>query len=186
MTTYYINYNTNTGEILTRYISGMHDELIETPSTGTSNLEVSEDDFNLTVQTSGYTVVKGALVPPAPLTDAQLLAQAQTKQKSLIETAYQSAITAPIAYMSTTFQADNASQDILVKVLVGMQVAGATPSGFAWLDANNVLVPMALADLQGLYGAILTRGQIEFAKRLVAKNAIDVATTIAAIEAVVL
>ena len=117
---------------------------------------------------------------------ALTLAQAQAKQKSLIETAYQTAITAPIAYMSTTFQADNASQDILVKVLVGMQVLGATPSGFAWIDANNVAVPMALADLQGLYGAILTRGQIEFAKRLVAKNAINVATTIAEVEAVVL
>jgi len=186
MTTYYINYNTNTGEILTRYISDMHDELIATPPTGTSNLEVNESDFNLTIQTSGYTVVKGALVPPAPLTSAQLLAQAQVNQKTLIETAYQKAITAPIAYMSTSFQADNASQDILVKVLVGMQVAGATPSGFAWLDANNVLVPMALADLQGLYGAILARGQVEFAKKLVAKNAINVATTVAEVEAVVL
>jgi len=114
------------------------------------------------------------------------LAQAQTKQKSIIKTAYQTAITAPIAYMGTSFQADNTSQDILIKVLIGMQVAGATPSGFAWLDANNVPVPMTLTELQGLYGAILARGQIEFAKRLVAKNAIDVATTIAAIEAVAL
>jgi len=107
-------------------------------------------------------------------------------KKSLIETAYQTAITAPIAYMSTSFQADNASQDILVKVLVGMQVAGATPSGFAWIDANNAAVPMTLADLQGFYGAIIARGQVEFAKRLVAKNAINVATTIAEVEAVVL
>ena len=114
------------------------------------------------------------------------LAITKAKQKSIIETAYQTAITAPIAYMSTSFQADNASQEILVKVLLGMQVAGATPSGFAWLDANNTLVPMALADLQGLYGAILTRGQVEFTKKVVAKNAINVATTVAAIEAVVL
>ena len=129
----------------------------------------------------GMIVTNGVYEVPA-LT----LQQAQAKQKSLIETAYQIAITAPIAYMSTSFQADNASQDILVKVLLGMQVAGATPSGFAWLDANNVAVPMTLVDLQGLYGAILTRGQVEFAKRLIAKNAINVATTIAAIEAVVL
>ena len=114
------------------------------------------------------------------------LEQVQAKQKSLIETAYQTAITAPIAYMNTSFQADNASQDILVKVLLGMQVAGATPSGFAWLDANNVLVPMALADLQGLYGAILTRGQVEFTKKVAAKNAINVATTIAGVEAAAL
>jgi len=114
------------------------------------------------------------------------LAITKANQKSLIETAYQTAITASIAYMSTTFQADAASQDILVKVLLGMQVVGATPSGFAWLDANNVPVPMALADLQGLYGAILTRGQVEFAKRLIAKNAINVASTIAEVEAVVL
>ena len=114
------------------------------------------------------------------------LAQAQTKQKSIIETAYQTAITVPIAYMGTTFQADDASQDILVKVLLGMQVVGATPSGFAWMDANNVLVPMALADLQGLYGAVLTRGQVEFTKKVVAKNAINVATTVAEVEAVAL
>ena len=114
------------------------------------------------------------------------LAITKTKQKSIIETAYQTAITAPIAYMSTSFQADNASQDILVKVLLGMQVAGATPSGFAWLDTNNVGWAMTLADLQGLYGVILTRGQVEFAKRLVAKNSINVAATIAEVEAVVL
>jgi len=114
------------------------------------------------------------------------LAITKANQKGLIETAYQTAITAPVAYMSTSFQADDASQDILVKVLLGMQVAGATPAGFAWLDANNVGWAMALADLQGLYGAILARGQVQFAKRLVAKNAIDVATTIAEVEVVVL
>ena len=164
----------------------MHDELIATPPTGTSNLEVSESDFNLTVQTNGFTVVNGALVPPAPLTDAQLLAQAQAKQKFIIETAYQTAITAPVAYMGASFQADDASQDILVKVLIGMQVAGATPAGFVWMDANNVAVPMTLADLQGLYGAILTRGQAEFTKKIIAKQAVDAATTSAAVQAVTL
>ena len=186
MTTYYINYNTNTGEILTRYVSDIHEVLITTPPSGTSNLEVSEDAFNLTVQTNGFTVVNGALVPPAQPTDAQLLAQAQIKQKSLIETAYQTAITVPIAYMGTTFQADNASQDILVKVLLGMQVVGSTPACFAWMDANNAAVPMTLADLQGLYGAVLTRGQAEFTKKIIAKQAVDAATTVAAVQAVTL
>ena len=114
------------------------------------------------------------------------LAITKAKQKFIIETAYQTAITAPVAYMATTFQADDASQDILVKVLLGMQVAGATPAGFAWMDANNVAVPMTLADLQGLYGAILTRGQVEFTKKIIAKQAVDAATTSAAVQAVTL
>jgi len=117
---------------------------------------------------------------------AATLSITKAKQKYLIETAYQTAITAPAAYMATTFQADNASQDILVKVLVGMQVVGATPAGFAWMDANNAAVPMTLADLQGLYGAVLTRGQADFTKKIIAKQAVDAATTVAAVQAVTL
>jgi len=173
---YTITYNT-TGKV----IAISHYDILPT------SLEVGEYEAteNQALNPSIWTPSANGLIES---TDAQtqLLAQAQAKQKSLIETAYQNAITAPIAYMSTSFQADNASQDILVKVLVGMQVAGATPSGFAWLDANNVGWAMTLADLQGLYGAILTRGQVEFAKRLVAKNAINVAATVVEVEAVVL
>jgi len=42
------------------------------------------------------------------------------------------------------------------------------------------------ADLQGLYGAILTRGQVEFTKKIIAKQAVDAATTSAAVQAVTL
>ena len=117
---------------------------------------------------------------------AATLSITKANQKSLIETAYQTAITAPIACSGTSFQVDNDSQDILVKVLLGMQVVGATPAGFAWMDANNVAVPMTLAELQGLYAAILTRGQAEFTKKIAAKQAVDAATTVAAVQAVTL
>jgi len=62
--------------------------------------------------------------------------------------------------MSTTFQADKKSQDLIVSVLS----AGSVPSGFYWFDKANNQVAMTYADLQGLSGAILARGQVNFTK----------------------
>lgn len=113
--------------------------------------------------------------PPAPT-----LAQAQAAQIATIEAAYQNAIQQQVSYMSTTFQADEDSQDVLAKALV----AGSVPAGFFWLDKNNGQVSMTFAQLQGLAAVMLTQGQTAFAKKTGLKQQIGTATTVAAVEAI--
>lgn len=126
-------------------------------------------------------VLAGALVPkPAPTAEQQLII-AQTQQLALLATAYAAAIQQPVAYLDTLFQADEASQIVLTKVLV----VGAVPDGFFWLDANNQPVPMTFAQLQGLAAAMLAQGQAAFAKLQQLKSAVRAAATIDAVAAVV-
>ena len=125
-----------------------------------------------------------ALTPPAPT-----LSQMQATQCDVIDTAYTSAIQQPISFTSAggveqTFQADDGSQDLLVKATQGYGVAGSTPSGFYWVATDNTQVPFTLPDLQGLYAAILSRGWSAFQQRQDLKKTINAATTIAAVQAV--
>ena len=66
----------------------------------------------------------------------------------------------------------------------GYQIAGATPDGFYWKASDNTQVPFTLADLQGLYQAILAQGWAAFQKRTTLKAQISAATTVAAVQAV--
>lgn len=126
-------------------------------------------------------VSSGTLVAaPAP-TAAQLLAAAKTTQIATLAAAYQSAIQQPVSYMSTTFQADSASQQTLTRCLV----AGSVPTGFYWLDANNVQVPMTFAQLQGLASAMLVQGQTAFARLQTRKASVNSASTVSTVQAVV-
>jgi hypothetical protein len=97
-----------------------------------------------------------------------------------LSAAYNVAIQLPVAYMGSTFQADSDSQDLLTKCLV----AGAVPTGFYWLDANNAQVPMTFAQLQGLAGTMLMQGQITFDNLQTKKTAVRAALTVADVQLV--
>ena len=125
-------------------------------------------------------VQNGILVVPPTPTAAQLLATARAAQIALLTESYAAAIQAPVPYMTTTFQADFASQDILVKSLA----AGAVPSGFAWYDVNNAPVPMTFVQAQGLVGVMLAQGQVAYVHLQNQKTAVLAATTISKIQAI--
>jgi len=124
--------------------------------------------------------IAGTLGAIAPY--VQSLASAQSVQIDLMDSSYQSAVTAPIAYMGTTFQADQASQDLIASVLTA--AGGALPAGFAWYDVNNAPVTMTFAQLQGLAASILGRGQPLFIHKQTQKAAIRAASTVAQVQAV--
>lgn len=109
------------------------------------------------------------------------LATAQAERCNALATEYSAEIQKNVQYMDTAFQADDASQTVLIKVLV----AGSVPEGFFWLDANNVQVPMSYAQLQGLASAILVRGQAAFTKLQQLKDQVRAAATVADAQAVV-
>jgi len=96
----------------------------------------------------------------------------KSKSKELY-TAYETANELDISYMTTTFQADKKSQDLIVSVLS----AGVVPAGFFWVDSLNNQVPMTYVELQGLSGSILTRNQVNFAKLQTLKATVGNALT---------
>jgi len=105
----------------------------------------------------------------------------QTAQIAELQKSYQAAIQASVDYMQTTFQADEASQIVLTKVLV----VGSVLDGFFWLDSNNAPVLMTYAQLQGLAAAMLAQGQTAFAKLQQLKATVRNATLIGDVLAVV-
>lgn len=119
------------------------------------------------------------------LNQSLALATAKAVQSALMDRSYTAAEQADIAYMSTTFQADNASQTLITKVLAAL--GGASPAGFAWADKNNVAVAMTNAQLQGLANAILARNQPLFWHAQNQKATIRASTTdtVAKVQAVV-
>lgn len=126
-------------------------------------------------------VSSGSLVAAPVPTSAQLLATAKSAQIAILASAYNTAIQQSVSYMSTTFQADSASQQTLTRCLV----AGSVPTGFYWLDANNVQVSMTFAQLQGLASAMLVQGQTAFTRLQTRKASVNSATTDSAVQAVV-
>ncbi len=110
--------------------------------------------------------------PPLPT-----LAQSQTAQIAVIGAAYQAAIQFDITYLSATFNADNNTQLLLVKVLS----AGQVPSGFFWQDITNAQIPMTYTQVQGFSVAILERGQLAFVKLQTLKAEIRAALDVASV-----
>ncbi|MFS2103554.1 DUF4376 domain-containing protein [Ralstonia sp. Ralssp135] len=131
------------------------------------------------------TADQAAAVQDPPLT----LAQAQAKQIEMLESAYACAIFQPVTFTTAagvkkTFQADADSQIVLLKAQQGFAIAGAVPQGFYWLAADNTQVPFALADLKGLYSAMLAQGWAAFQHLQVQKAAVRAATTTSGVIAV--
>jgi hypothetical protein len=132
---------------------------------------------------SGWQVQAGALVAVTP-TDAQLLAQAQAKQLAVLGASYNAAKTANVAYMETSFMADDESQQIFAHALTAYTAVGSTPDGFYVVDASYNKVPMTLAQLQGLISAIAAQVWAAFQRWVEVKEAVAAATTVAAVQAI--
>ncbi|HIE4193310.1 MULTISPECIES: DUF4376 domain-containing protein [Burkholderia] len=143
------------------------------------------DVTNVPGATVGWTCTNGIVSAPAGPT----LAQAQAAQNALIDSEYQSAITEPVLYktaggMTKTFQADDGSQKILMQTTQGYAITGSVPAAFYWVSSDNTQVPFTLADLQGLYQAMLDQGWAAFQHKQALKAQIGMATTVAAVQAV--
>ncbi|BDC38930.1 DUF4376 domain-containing protein [Paraburkholderia terrae] len=157
---------------------------------GVTAIEITDAQWRMCIATPGHTVSNGDLIAPAAPTPAQLLAAAAASQAALIDSAYYSAIQQNVSFKTAagateTFQADEDSQTIVMQATQGYQIAGATPTGFYWKAVDNTLVPFTLADLQGLYTAILSQGWAAFQKRTTLKQQIANATSVAAVQTIV-
>ena len=132
-------------------------------------------------QAAGCFFQNGAwvLVPGGPT-----LAEAQKTQCALMDSAYAAANTQPVAYMATTFQADDTSVSLMAKTLAVLSALGGT-TGVTWYDANNAGVAMTYAQFAGLGAAIFQRGDGYFTHLQAQKALIRAATNVAAVGAIV-
>lgn len=118
--------------------------------------------------------------------DAIQIVGYRTMQTTAINNSFQTATYGtPIAYMGTTFWTDADSQTLLLGASSAMTLAGAVPSGFAWWDTTSTPVPMTLAELQGLFQAVVAMINVNFIKKKTLLAQITAATTIAAVQAVI-
>ncbi|MCA7959524.1 DUF4376 domain-containing protein [Burkholderia multivorans] len=136
-----------------------------------------------------WKVAGGVLVAPAPPSAADLLLSAKALKIAELYGAYQCAMQQPVSFKTSAgveqiFQADNASQNILLIATTGYGIAGSTPAGFYWVALDNTQVPFSLDDLKGLYGAMLAQGNVAFNKLQMLKADVRRAATIADVESV--
>ena len=123
-------------------------------------------------------------------TDPGWLAYIQGQQNNTLTAAYQNAIQQSVSYASKggvtkTYQADPQSVANLSQMLLAFQAAGAVPSGFYWVAADNTQVLFTYADMQGLAQTMGTQGLTAFQKLQTLKAQVNAATTVAAVQAVV-
>jgi hypothetical protein len=133
--------------------------------------------------------IKDGLVP---ISDADLailraptLPEAKATKITQLTQSYNTAIQQPVSYMSTTFQADAGSVANVQATLAGLSKAGATPTGFYWVSADNTQVPFSYADIQGLAAAMLSQGWSAFAHLQAQKAIVNASSTVSAVQGVV-
>jgi hypothetical protein len=183
----YVIYNPTTGAITGSYSFAVAADAVEslvaanTP-TGLSALAIDADHAAV-INQGGWIVQGGALVAVVP-TDAELLAAAQAAQLQILTASYASAKAANVAYLGTSFMADDDSQQMFAHALVAYTAVAETPSGFYAVDANYAKVPMTLPQLQGLVTAIAGQVWTVFQRWVAAKEALAAATTVAAVQAI--
>jgi hypothetical protein len=165
------------------YYSSIKNEFYGDNRDGTINIP---DDVCFALFSEKYT--GGTIIPDEngyPIFVAKTpldLSSAQTIQLALIESTFQSANTAPIAYMNTTFQGDIGSQALLAQVITAL--GGMSPVGLGWYDINNVKVPMTNAQLVGLGQAIFARGQPLYEHKQTLKTAIRTAADVTTVQGI--
>jgi hypothetical protein len=98
---------------------------------------------------------------------------------------YAAAIAQPVTYAGKVYQADAASVDNLSSMLAAFTPAGAAPTGFYWVAADNTQVPFTLADMQGLAAAMGAQGWAAFQRFQTRKAAVMAATSAEAVAAIV-
>jgi len=195
----YLNYDNITGKILGWYDDEVHG--IYTPgipevlsesgdiiapaveasydisSIPTPNVSMTNVDWQTAID-KGYTYFDGTVCSSK---DFRSIEDLRIDYTNKMKQHYESANELDIDYLGTTFQADNDSQDLIVKVLS----AGDVPVGFFWLDVTNKQVPMTYLELQRLSGVILSRNQLNFIKYQSLKYNVSIALSVTELDLVV-
>jgi len=182
-------YNTSTGAIM-GYYDSLDSPLPKTLPSGSASVDITDSEWQAGLS-SPYapTVVSGVYTIPSGPT----LAQAQSAQIALLQSAYQTAINTPVTFtnaagVTSTYPSGNTllingmrARDMLSEVISAGSSAWTLGK---WLDTNNVAQTFTFADLQGLAAAMEAAITIDWTD-LVSKIAeVNAATTVAEVQAV--
>jgi hypothetical protein len=119
---------------------------------------------------------------------AVLLDRAKAGKLNDIETAYQAALLAGVAWQGNHFEIDDASQQKISSVAVRAGFATLSvvpwPSDFEFISLDNVHVAFAAADFLAFAVAAFDRAEALFMQRRALKDAVAAAGTIDAVAAV--
>ena len=157
-----------------------HYDSVDSPvPDGVPAIEITDEEWQTCLNQPGqWYVSNDTLAQVPPPTAEQQLANAQLVQSAAIDVDYAGAVQQAVPFttaagVTTTFQADAASQTLLMQATQGYTIAGAVPAGFYWKAADNTIVTFTLADLHGLYSATLAQGWTAFQKRTTLKQQIS-------------
>jgi len=103
-----------------------------------------------------------------------------------LETDYQTALDAGVTYNGALFQSDEKSITTLAEVLTAVANGWTLPAGFVWIDNANNAVTANVAFLKGLSSAFADHKSALFTRLYTAKSKVRAATTIKAVNAVLL
>lgn len=170
-------------------IAAFYDTEDSPPPDGALTIEITVGQWQNCLAQPGQWYVSDGQLAVVTQTMGEMLAAAQAEQVLIVNAAYASAVQQPVTFktaagVSAQFDADSGSQTILMQATQGYVLANAVPTDFYWVAADNTRVPFTLADLQGLYQAMLSQGWAAFQKRQELKADIAAATTVAAVQAV--
>lgn len=121
---------------------------------------------------------------------AFLLAQAQAAQISVLNTSYQAAIVQPVSFTTAAGHTDTFAQDAQSKTYLMNAIDAGTKSGTwplnLWLNtAGQPVTPFTYVDLQNLAAAMEAAEVPEYQDLLTKIAAVQAATTVAAVQAIV-
>ena len=130
-----------------------------------------------TLPDPSWTVATQAQVDTITQPEQYTVAGAASAKLAELDAAFASQGYADISFTTAggdtaNFQADEASQAYILKTSGSYNRRGSVPSGFTWTAADNSHVPFTLDDLNGLYDAILDRGEPLFQQLQARKDSV--------------
>ena len=174
-------------------ITAFYDSVDSPVPSGVATIPITDSEWQTCLSQPGWTVENGSLVAPPTPTTAQLLAQAQSAQIALLQSAYQTAINAPVTFknaagVTSTYPSGNTrlingmrARDMLAEVIAAGSSAWTLGK---WLDTNNVAQTFTFADLQGLAAAMEAAITLDWSDLVTKIAEVNAATTVAEVQAI--
>ena len=173
-------------------VNGFYDSIDSPPPATATVIPITDAEWQAAISSKyqPVTVVNGALTIPSGPT----LAQAKTSQIALLQSAYKTAINAPVTFKNaagvtssypsgkTILVTGDTAEGLLAKIIA----AGSSSWTLGkWLDTNNVAQTFTFADLQGLAAAMEAAITLDWTDLIAKIDEVNNATTVSEVQAIV-
>lgn len=149
---------------------------------------VNHADFNKLIGNAGgeYLIADDGSVYPKPApTDAELLADAKTAKIAELKAERDVREVEPITYNGNSYDYDSKARERINAAIIALDVQGADAS-IDWTTATNADVKVTANDLRMVIAMVANRSNALHVAYRAAKDKVEVATTVAEVEAITL